>query len=100
MNRLPHSTNLTDAEWELIQPIIPPSKTGGRPRTVDIREVINAILYIQSNNYAWRDLHQDFPPWSTVYDYFRTWRRSGVWEKIHQALQAKNRIRESESSKW
>lgn len=52
-----------------------------------MREIINAILYVQSSGYSWRQLPHDLPPWSTVYDYFRVWRRSGVWEKMSQVLE-------------
>lgn len=89
MNRKPYPTDLTDKEWELLQPLIPPPKTGGRPRTVDIRKIVNAILYVQRRGCSWRQLPHDFPPWSTVYDYFRVWRRSGAWKKINQALRQK-----------
>lgn len=86
MIRKPYLTDITNAEWQLLQPLIPPAKTGGRPRTVDIREIINAILYVQSNNCSWRLLPHELPPWPTVYNYFRVWHRSGVWEKINQVL--------------
>jgi len=89
MSRKPYPTDLTDKEWELLQPLIPPAKTGGRPRTVDTREIVNAILYVKSRGCSWRQLPHDFPPWSTVYDYFRVWHLSGAWKKINQALRQK-----------
>ncbi|MBW4562913.1 MAG: transposase [Mojavia pulchra JT2-VF2] len=93
MSRKAYSTDITDAEWELLQSLIPPIKTGGRPRTVDMREIINAILYIQNSGCSWRLLPHDLPPWPTVYHYFRTWRRSGVWKNMNQALKRrKNKI--------
>lgn len=89
MSRKAYPTDITDAEWELLQPLIPPVKPGGRSRVVDMREIINAILYIRRSGCSWRLLPCDFPPWPTVYNYFRTWRRSGIWENINQALEEK-----------
>jgi putative transposase len=86
MSRKPYPTDLTDKEWQILQPLIPPPKTGGRPRTVDIREILNAILYVQHNNCSWRQLPHDLPPWPTVYDYFRIWCLTGVWKRVCQAL--------------
>ena len=87
MSRKPYPTDITDLQWERLQPLIPPVKTGGRWRIVDMREIINAILYVQTNRCSWRQLPHDLPPWPTVYNYFRVWDRSGVWEKINQALE-------------
>lgn len=87
MNRKPYSTDITDAEWELLQPLIPPVKAGGRKRIVQMREIINAILYVQSSGCSWRLLPHDLPPWPTVYNYFRVWRRSGVWENMTQVIE-------------
>jgi hypothetical protein len=60
-------------EWALLEPLIPPAKAGGHPRTTDMREVINAILYLDRTGAQWRALPHEFPPWSTVWSYFRTW---------------------------
>ena len=84
MQRYP--TDLTEAEWTLLAPLIPASKPGGRPRTTDMREVINAIFYILQGGCQWRMLPTDFPPHQTVYHYFRSWRRAGVWEWMHTTL--------------
>ena len=81
-----YPTDLTDAEWSLVAPFIPAAKRGGRPRTTDMREVVNATLYILRSGCQWRLLPQDFPPHQTVYHYFRTWRRAGVWERMHDTL--------------
>lgn len=97
MSRKPYPTDLTEQEWELLQPLIPPPKTGGRPRTVNMREIVNAILYVQCTGCSWRMLPHNLPPWPTVYDYFRAWRRSRVWKKMKQALQLKVRSRERHS---
>jgi putative transposase len=83
---LRYPTDLTDVEWTVLTPLIPAAKPGGRPRTTDMREVINAIFYILRGGCQWRLLPTDFPPYQTVYDYFRTWRRAGVWERMHDTL--------------
>ena len=81
-----YPSDLTDAQFALIAPLIPPPKPGGRPRAVDIRVVVNAILYLVRSGCQWRMLPKDFPPWRTVYDYFYKWRRDGVWDRIHDTL--------------
>ena len=81
-----YPTDLTEAEWTLLAPLIPVAKPGGRPRTTDMREVINAIFYVLRGGCQWRLLPQEFPPHQTVYHYFRTWRCAGVWERIHDTL--------------
>jgi putative transposase len=81
-----YPTDLTEAEWILLAPLIPAAKSGGRPRTTDIREVVNAILYVLRSGCQWRMLPQEFPPHQTVYHYFWTWRRAGVWERMHDTL--------------
>jgi putative transposase len=87
MNRKPYPTDLTDAQWELISPLIPPAKPGGRRRSVDVREVVNAIMYFTRTGCQWRNLpHEEFPPWGTVHYYHRRWRLDGTWRKVHDAL--------------
>jgi len=81
-----YSSHLTEEQFELIQPLIPPAKPGGRPREVDMWEILNAIFYIVTQGCKWRDLPGDLPPWSTVYTYFRNWRIDGTWVKIHDHL--------------
>src|SRR5262245_42303440 len=81
-----YPTDLTDTEWTVLTPLIPAAKPGGRPRTTDMREVINAIFYILRGGCQWRMLPTDFPPHQTVYHYFWTWRRAGVWERMHDTL--------------
>jgi putative transposase len=95
MKRRAYSSDLTDAEWVMIEPFIPPAKSGGRPRSTDMREVLNAIFYILRGGCAWRLLPHDFPKWQTVYHYFRCWRKDGLWEQIH-AVPARARA----SSSW
>lgn len=84
--RQAYPTDLTDRQWLRVEPHIPLAKPGGRPRSVDMREVINAALYVLRNGIVWRALPHDFPPWKTVYHYFRAWRRDGTWERLHDTL--------------
>ncbi len=86
MKRLSYPSDLTEKEWAILEPLIPPAKPGGHPRTTDIREVINAILYLDRTGSQWRALPHEFPPWSTVWSYFRTWRNTGIWKRMHTAL--------------
>ncbi len=86
MNRKPYSTDLTDAQWARIAPLIPPAMPGGRRRTVNVRDVVNAILYFVRTGCQWRNLPHDFPPWGTVHYYYRRWRLDGTWQKVHDAL--------------
>jgi putative transposase len=79
-------TDLTEAEWTILAPLIPAAKPGGRPRTTDMHEVVSAILYSLRNGCQWRMLPKEFPPHQTVSHYFWTWRRAGVWERIHDTL--------------
>ena len=81
-----YPTDLTDAEWTMVAPFIPAAQPGGRPRTTDMREVVNATFYILRSGCQWRMLPQEFPPYQTVYHYFRGWRRAGVWECMHDTL--------------
>jgi putative transposase len=74
---------MTNEQWELLYPLLPPAKTTGRPRSTDLRAVINAIFYILAAGCAWRMLPHDFPPHQTVYHYFRAWRIDKTWENIH-----------------
>lgn len=93
-NRKAYPSDLSDAEWELLKPLIPPAKPGGRPRSVDIREILNAIYYLLRAGCAWRMMPHDFPPWQTVYEYFTQWRKDGTWEKINAHLRTELRVAE------
>lgn len=84
--RKTYTSDLSDAQWQLIEPLIPPQRSGGNKRSVDMREVVNAILYLNKNGCTWRDLPGDFPPYQTVFQYFRQWRRDGTWKRIYDAL--------------
>ncbi len=94
MNRRAYPSDLSEAEWQLLAPLIPPAKPGGRPRTTDLREVMNAILYIDRTGGQWRALPHDFPPWPTVWFYFRIWRNDGTWRRIHTALREQVRTKQ------
>ena len=92
MTRPPYPTDVTDAQWTALASQLPPAKTGGRPRSVDVREVVNAILYHLRNGGTWRSLPHDLPPWKTAYHYFRAWRLDGTWEAVHDALRDRVRV--------
>ena len=81
-----YSSNLTLEQFELIEPLIPSAKPGGRPREVDMWEILNAMFYSVVQGCKWRDLPGDFPAWPTVYTYFRNWRNDGSWVQIHDRL--------------
>lgn len=83
---LRYPSDLTDAEWALIAPVIPPAKDGGNKRTVDIREVTNGLLYLLSTGCQWRALPKDLPPRSTVHDYFVLWQEDGTLDRMHETL--------------
>ena len=86
MDTKTYPSDLTDEQWKLIEPLLPPAKPGGRPRTTNLRQVINGILYLVRTGCSWRMLPRDFPPWPTVHDYYRRFRRDGTWQKIHGVL--------------
>ena len=89
-----YKTDLTDAQWRLIRPLIPPPKPGGRPRAVDMREVLNTLLYQARTGCQWELLPHDLLPKSTVWDYFQQWRDDGTWQQIVDALRRKVRVAE------
>jgi putative transposase len=90
--RQPYPTDLSDVEWQRIQPYLPAPKSGGRPRVHTLREILNAIFYIVRSGCTWRMLPHDLPPWKTVYHYFRLWRKDGTWERINSALRVEVRV--------
>ena len=83
---LRYPSDLSDAEWALVAPLIPPAKHGGRKRSVDVREVLNAIFYVLSTGCQWNALPSDLPPKSTIYDYLDLWDWDGTLERIHHTL--------------
>jgi transposase len=91
---LRYPSDLTDAEWTLVEPMIPPAKRGGRRREVNVREVLNAIFYVLSTGCQWQALPKDLPPKSTAHSYFMLWDWDGTLERIHHALYVATRERE------
>ncbi len=90
--RKSYPSDLTEAQWEIIASVLPPPKATGRPRAVDLREVINTILYLNRTGCQWDMLPHDLLPKSTVYDYFANWRDDGTWQKILDALRERVRV--------
>ena len=88
-----YPSDLTDAQWALVQAAMPLATNGrtGRPRTYPLREVWNAIFYLTRNGCSWRALPHDFPPWDVVWDHFRRWRKNGTLEQVHAALRTEVR---------
>lgn len=86
MTRKAYKSDLTDREWELIKNFIPQAKKGGRPRTVDMREILNGIFYVLKTGCSWEMLPNDLPPSSTVYSYFRLFQKKGIWSQINRQL--------------
>jgi putative transposase len=91
--RKAYQTDLSDAEWSCLEPYLPAPEANGRPRLHHLREILDAIFYIVRSGCAWRLLPHDFPPWKTVYHYFRFWRLDGTWERMHAALRKRVRVR-------
>ena len=89
--RLAYTTDLTDEEWQLLAPLLPPEKAGGRPRKYPMREVLNGIQYVLRGGGAWRLMPHDLPHWQTAYQTFRAWRRDGTWLRLHDQL--RDRVR-------
>ena len=98
MRHKPYPSDLTYEQWDILFPLLPPAKPGGRPRTVDIREVVCGILYVLRTGCPWRMLPHDLPPWQTVYKYFRRWTLDGTWERVHEALRPNVRQSEDRSA--
>ncbi len=96
--RRPYPSDLTDAQWMIVEPLLPPAPGGGRPRTIDLREVVDAILYVDKTGRPWRALPHDFPPEGTVRDYFHARRRTGVWKRILDTLRQRVRRQEGKEN--
>ena len=92
MARARYPSDLTHAQWKLLEPLIPAVKTGGRPALFARREIVDAMLYVLRTGCPWRALPHDFPVWQTVYHYFRVWRLDGTWERVHAALRDQVRV--------
>ncbi len=93
MKRKRYPTDLTDAQWKRLRPLLEkdPSK-GGRPRTHSLREIVNALLYVLRGGISWRAIPHDLPPWESVYDHYRRWKRDGTLERVHDALRQELRL--------
>ena len=89
-----YPSDLTDAQWALIEPLVPEPGSGGRPAVHPRRRIVDAILYVNRTGCAWRQLPHDFPPWATVFWYFKNWRQQGVVDRLHDAL--RDRVRDAE----
>jgi putative transposase len=92
MERRGYSTDLTDAEYDELKALLPVPRTAGRPRLHPLRDLLDAIFYAVRSGCAWRLLPHEFPPWQTVYHYFRRWRLDGIWEHIHTVLRERLRV--------
>ena len=93
--RKKYPSDLTDEQWAIVEPLLPPAKSGprgGHPRTVDMREVLNTILSLNRSGCQWDMLPHDLLPKSTAYDYFAQWRDDGTWAKVVQALREQTRV--------
>lgn len=88
-----YPTDLSDAEWQILEPLIPAAKPGGRPPKWSRRLILDGIFYVLRSGCQWRLLPREFPPWRTVYHYFRLWRLDGTWERLHATLRERERIR-------
>ena len=91
--RRAYQTDLSDAEGDRIEPHLPAPNANARPRVHPSREILDAVFYVLRSGCAWRLLLHDFPPWKTVYHYFRLWRIDGTWERMHPALRERARLR-------
>ena len=85
-SKLRYPSDLTDDEWALTEPLIPPAKRGGRRRTVIMRQIVNGLMYVLSTGCQWRAIPKDLPPKSTIYEYFELWTYDRTLDRIHHAL--------------
>lgn len=98
MSRCAYPNDLTDAEWHVLFPLLPPETPVGRPRKWSFREILDGIFYVLRGGIAWRAMPHDLPPWQTVYHYHRLWRLQGVWEALHTILREMVRQREGRAA--
>ena len=93
--REPYPTDLSDAQWERLHPLLRAARDPrGRPRKYPLREIVNALLYVLRGGISWRSLPHDFPPWESVYDHFRRWRKNSTLERIHDVLREQTRAKQ------
>src|SRR3954466_11725538 len=93
MERKPYPSDLTDAQWRLIAPLIPAAKPGGRPRKYEMREVVNGLMYLAREGCSWRALPHDLPHWKTCYNFFRSFEADGPWDALVAALRVEVRTK-------
>lgn len=93
MPRRPYPSDLTDAQWAYLEPLLPAVRPGGRPRAHPLREIVDAMRYVLRTGCQWRALPHEYPPWQTVYHYFRAWRLDGTWERLNDELREEVRAR-------
>ena len=91
MHRRNYGTDLTDEEWNELRPLLPGAKRMGRPRKRSLREIVDAVFYVQKTGCQWRLMPRDFPPWTTVYTYFDNWKKEGTWKDVHDFFRRKIR---------
>ena len=93
MKHTHYPSDLTTAQWAVLEPMLPDVRPGGRPRKYPMRQIVNALFYLAREGCSWRALPHDFPPWKTVYNYFRAWTNDGTWERLATALRMRVRRR-------
>ena len=93
MPRRPYPSDMTDAQWSYLEPLLPAVRPGGRPRAHPLREIVDAIRYVLRTGCQWRALPHEYPPWQTVYHDFRAWRIDGTWERLNDELREEVRAR-------
>ena len=93
MNRHSYPSDVTDAQWAILEPLMPVPDAEGRPLESERREIVNAIFSVLRSGCPWRYLPHEFPCWETVYSYFRDWKRDGTWERMHTALRKQLRVK-------
>jgi putative transposase len=91
MKLKPYPSDLTDLQWTVLEPLLPPGRSLGRPRKTSLRPIVDAMLYRNRNGCTWRALPHDFPPWRTVYNYFQKWRDDGTWGELNDVLRGQVR---------
>jgi putative transposase len=91
MSEKVYPSDMSAVQWKIIGPLVPAAKPGGRPREADMQGIIHGILYMVRGGGSWRMLPKEYGPWQTVYGYFRTFRRTGVWQQMHDALRERTR---------
>jgi putative transposase len=93
VNNKRYPSDMTDRQWSNIKDLFPPAKPGGRPRSTSLRRLLDGLSYLLVNGCHWRALPSEYPPWQTVYCYFRQWSRDGTWQRIHERLYQRLRQR-------